>query len=90
MEKFINCILWGLLIVFMGILITWIFVYISNSKRGEKTTINNKKDFFENLLLSAAVGVFFGLIIWCIIEDVGLITLIVLVGIPGALLSSLK
>ena len=92
MEKFLNCILIGCLIAFVIISIAVIIMYVINRNKKEITWkgVDKKKLVTEALPAIIAVGCFCGTLIWCWVENVSTFTLIVLIGLPGALIACLK
>jgi len=81
----------GCLIVFVFFIIAETIEYMTKSGKGITMTKAGRKKLLTTVLpLGAAAGVLFGIIIWCMAEKISPITLILLIGIPGALLSYLK
>ena len=94
METFLLYILMGFIIAFVICAIAVITIILIQRKKvniKEKWKEVDKGQFFKEVLPAfAMLGFVIGVLIWSSKEDVSTLTLIVLIGIPGALLANLK
>lgn len=86
MEVFFHYILIGFLVT-LTMLVTVVIVILLKKK---KIQIQDKSIFVKEVLPAYILASFlFGVVIWIVMEDVSTFTIIILIGIPGALLSGL-